>query len=322
MDTRRLPAAVLAAAGDRRGGAAEVAATALDGLLEVAGDPALLEEAVAVLQAGQPAMAPIWHLSRAARAPDPASALADLRRHLTTDADAAVAAATAWLRRRLSDQPGAVATVSHSSLVERVLAQLEIPPRAARAAGSGPQAQADPGTQARPRPQPQPRPQAQAGPAFSVWRLPPRWGSLPDPGGGSPRLSTAPAGPGGGGPGLSTAPAGPAGAGPGSSTGAPDAEGTGPASAATPVVGLVGADAVGPRAVLNAVGTRALAEWVPTLVVATAIKLVPGEVFERLAGPGFEAVPLEAVAAVVVGPEVLPPAEAGRRAEALGRGRS
>ena len=303
MDTRRLPAAVLAAAGDRRGGAAEVAATALDGLLEVAGDPALLEEAVAVLQAGQPAMAPIWHLSRAARAPDPASALADLRRHLDTDADAAVTAATAWLRRRLSDQPGAVATVSHSSLVERVLAQLEIPPRAVRAE-SGPQAQ------------------AQAGPAFSVWRLPPRWGSLPDPGGGSPRLSTTPAGPGGGGPGSSTAPAEPAGGGPGSSTGAPDAEGTGPASAATPVVGLVGADAVGPRAVLNAVGTRALAEWVPTLVVATAIKLVPGEVFERLAGPGFEAVPLEAVAAVVVGPEVVPPAEAGRRAEALSRGRS
>jgi hypothetical protein len=218
MDARRLPAAVLAAAGDRRGGAAEVAATALDGLLEVAGDPALLEEAVAVLLAGQPAMAPMWHLARAARAPDPASALADLRRHLTTDADAAVTAATAWLHRRLAAQPGAVATVSHSSLVDRVLARL--------------------------------------GPA----------------------------------------------------------EGD-------PVVGLVGSDAVGPGAVLNAVGTRALAGWVPTLVVATAIKLVPGEVFDRLAGPGFEVVPLEAVAAVVVGAEVLSPAEAGRRAEAVSRGR-
>jgi hypothetical protein len=69
------------------------------------------------------------------------------------------------------------------------------------------------------------------------------------------------------------------------------------------------------------VGTRALAEAVPTLVVATGIKLVPGEVFDRLAGPGFEVVPLEAVAAVVVGPEVLSPAEAGRRAEAVSRGR-
>ena len=217
MDARRLPAAVLAAAGDRRGGAAEVAATALDGLLEVADDQARLEEAVAVLLAGQPAMAPIWHLARAAHAPDPAAALADLRRRLTTDAEEAVAAATAWLRRHLADHPGAVATVSHSSLVERVLARL--------------------------------------GPVHG-----------------------------------------------------------------DSVVGVVGADAVGPDGVLNAVGTRALAEAVPTLVVATGIKLVPGEVFDRLAGPGFEVVPLVAVAAVVVGPEVLSPAEAGRRAEAVSRG--
>jgi hypothetical protein len=218
MDARRLPAAVRAAAGDRRGGAAEVAATALDGLLEVADDPDLLEEAVAVLLAGQPAMAPIWHLARAARGPEPTAALTDLRRHLTADADAAVTAATAWLRRHLAAHPGTVATVSHSSLVDRVLAQL---------------------------------------------------------------------GPGGG----------------------------------DPAVGVVGADAVGPDGILNAVGTRALAGQVPTLVVATAIKLVPGEVFGRLAGPGFEVVPLEAVAAVVVGPEVLSPAEAGRRAGAVSRGR-
>jgi hypothetical protein len=218
MDARRLPAAVLAAAGDRRGGAAEVAATALDGLLEVVGDPPLLEEAVAALLAGQPAMAPVWHLARAARGPDPASALADLRRHLAADADAAVTAATAWLRRRLAGQPGAVATVSHSSLVDRVLAQL------------GP-------------------------------------------------------------------------------------------TRGDPVVGVVGADAIGPNGLLNAVGTRALAERVSTLVVATAIKLVPGEVFERLAGPGFEVVPLDVMTAVVVGSEVLAPAEAGRRAAAVSRGR-
>jgi hypothetical protein len=218
MDARRLPAAVLTAAGDRRGGAAEVAATALDGLLEVAGDLELLEEAAATLLAGQPAMAPIWHLARAARGPDPATALADLRRHLTTDADAAVTAATVWLRRHLSDHPGAVATVSHSSLVDRVLARVGL------------------------------------------------------------------------------------------------AEGD-------PAVGVVGADAVGPGGILNAVGTRALAERLPTLVVATAIKLVPGEVFERLAGPGFEVVPLDLLAAVVVGPDVLSPAEAGRRAEVVSRGR-
>jgi hypothetical protein len=218
MDSRRLPEAVLAAAGDRRGGAAEVAATALDGLLEVADDPSLLEEAVAVLLAGQPAMAPIWHLAWAAHGPDPTAALTDLRRRLTTDADAAVTAATAWLHRHLATHPGAVATVSHSSLVDRVLAQI---------------------------------------------------------------------GPTGG----------------------------------DPVVGVAGADAIGPDGILNAVGTLALAEEVPTLVVATAVKLVPGEVFGRLGGPGFEVVPLEALAAMVVGAEVLSPAEAGRRAEAVSRGR-
>jgi hypothetical protein len=223
MDPRRLPAAVLAAAGDRQGGAAEVAARAVDGLLEVAGDPPLLEEAVAVLEAGQPAMAPIWHLARAARAPDPASALAALRRSLVTDADAAVTAATAWLLHRLAGDPGPVATVSHSSLVDRVLA----------AAGR----------------------------------------SAPDAGG------------------------------------------------AAPVVGVVGADAVGPAALLNAVGTRELAARLPTLVVATAVKLVPAAVFDRLGGPGFEVVPLEELAAVVVGGEVLSPAEAGRRAAVISRSR-
>ncbi|MFL5793407.1 MAG: hypothetical protein ACJ77H_05255 [Actinomycetota bacterium] len=218
MDSRRLPEAVLAAAGDRRGGAAEVAATALDGLLEVADDPSLLEEAVAVLLAGQPAMAPIWHLAWAAHGPDPTAALTDLRRRLTTDADAAVTAATAWLHRHLATHPGAVATVSHSSLVDRVLAQI---------------------------------------------------------------------GPTGG----------------------------------DPVVGVAGADAIGPDGILNAVGTLALAEEVPTLVVATAVKLVPGEVFGRLGGPGFEVVPLQTLAAMVVGAEVLSPAETGRRAEAVSRGR-
>ena len=218
MDPRRLPAAVLAAAGDRQGGAIEVAATAVDGLLEVAADPPLLEQAVAVLLAGQPAMAPIWHLARAARGPDPPAALAALRGRLHDDADAAVATATGWLRERLAATAGAVATVSHSSLVDRVLGAL----------GHG-----------------------------------------------------------------------------------------GPPA---PVVGVVGADAIGPAALLNAAGSRELAARLPTLVVATAVKLVPAEVFDRLGGPGFELVPLEALAAVVIGPEVLSPAGAGRRAGALAEG--
>jgi hypothetical protein len=216
MEARGLPAAVLAAASDRRGGALEVAATALDGLLEVADDPSLLGRSVTALLAGQPAMAPIWHLARAARASDPRSALAALRHHLAADADAAVAAATTWLQDRLAARPGAMATVSHSSLVDRVLARV--------------------------------------GPA-----------SVPG----------------------------------------------------DPVVGVVGADAIGPGALLNAVGTRELVGRLPTLVVATAAKLVPAEVFGRLGGQGFEAVPLEAVAAVVVGAEALSPAEAGRRARDL-----
>jgi len=227
MDEGLPPAAVRDAAADRRGGATEVAARALDGLLEVAGDPRRLEAAVAALLAGQPAMAPVWHLARAARGPDPRAALAGLRARLGADADAAVDAAAAWLRPRLAGGGrGAVATVSHSSLVDRVLARLAL-----GAAGS-------PGA-----------------------------------------------------------------------TGA-----AGAAGAAQPVVGLVGADAVGPEAFLNAAGTGELAARLPTLVVATAIKLLPAEAFARLAGPGFEAVPLRAVAAVVVGPAVLSPAEAGRLA--------
>jgi hypothetical protein len=220
MRFRGLPAAVLAAANDREGGAMEVAATALDGLLEVATDPDLLESAVAALVAGQPAMAPVWHLARAARSPDPPSALAALRRRLDTDADAAVTTATAWLREHLAANPGALATVSHSSLVDRVLAALGLP--------------------------------------------------------GSP-----------------------------------------PTGSTAPGAGVVGADAIGPEGLLNAVGTRELVGRVPTLVVATAVKLVPAEVFGLLGGAGFEVVPLEAVAAVVVGPEVLSPAEAGRRATGL-----
>jgi hypothetical protein len=227
MDARRLPPAVLAAASDRQGGALEVAATALGGLLEVADDPDLLVEAVAVLESGQPAMAPIWHLALAARSPDPPSALATMRTRLAADADAAVEAATDWLLDRLAahldgGHPGAVATVSHSSLVDRVLGRVD------RALG--------------------------------------RQGA-------------------------------------GSSTG--------------PVVGVAGADAIGPEGVLNAEGTRELVGRVPTVVVATAVKLVPAEVFGRLGGAGFEVVRLEALAAVVVGAEVLSPAEAGRRARAL-----
>jgi hypothetical protein len=253
MEAPRLPPAVLAAAADRVGGALEVAATALDGLLELAGDRALLEEAAAVLETGQPAMAPIWHLAEAARGPDPPSALTALRRRLTADADAAVEAATAWVVDRLGDHPGTVGTVSHSSLVERVLGRV-----------GGARQSATPRI------------------------VGPLHGRVTQPEAEGARLSTAP----------------------GRDQGARVSSG--------PVLGLVGADAIGPGALLNADGTRELVERLPTLVVATAVKLVPAEVFGRLGGAGFEVVPLAGVAAVVVGGEVLSPAEAGRRAAGLG----
>jgi hypothetical protein len=230
-----LPAAVLAAASDREGGASEVAAMAVEGLLELAGDRARLDAAVAVLLAGQPAMAPMWHLARAAGAPDPAAALRGLRRLLDSEADAAVAVAAGWLAHR----PGPVRTVSHSSLVDRVLARL---------GGSG-GLMSEAGTQAA--------------------------GGHAEPSG-SPPVDQGPVG-----------------------------------------AGLVGADAIGPSALLNAAGTGALAAAVPTLVVTTSLKLVPAAAFERLAAPGFEAVPLSALAAVTLGGELVEPAEAGRRAAAL-----
>jgi hypothetical protein len=83
------------------------------------------------------------------------------------------------------------------------------------------------------------------------------------------------------------------------------------------MVGLVGADAVGPDAVLNVVGTGRLAGMVPTVVLATSIKLVPATWFEVLGGDGLETVPLRAFEAVILDGDLLAPADAGRRAAAL-----
>jgi hypothetical protein len=226
-----LPSAIVEAAGDRRRGATEIARRALAGLLEIAGDRELLAVAATALVEGQPAMAPIWHLANAARSDDPATALADLRERLDREATAAVEVAVAWLRNWRRRRPGAVATVSHSSLVDAVLERLG--PQAAAAAGLN-------------------------------------QGAAPGRGRGG-----------------------------------------------EPGVALVGADAIGPKALLNAAGTRLLAARVPTLVVSTPLKLVPASVFARLAAPGFEAVPLDLVTAVALGPELLSPEAAGRRAAAL-----
>jgi hypothetical protein len=84
------------------------------------------------------------------------------------------------------------------------------------------------------------------------------------------------------------------------------------------VIGLAGADALGPDAMLNIVGTRDLARQVPTIIVATSVKLLPDEPFRRLGAPGFERVELSLFKAVVIDGETLTPAAAGRRAAALG----
>ncbi|HKE99499.1 MAG TPA: hypothetical protein VKG45_11275 [Actinomycetes bacterium] len=214
MPPTRIPAQVLAAAADRRSGATPIALAAADGLLAVADRPELLAEAVRVLVAGQPAMAPVWHLARAARAADPRAALEALRAALRADTRAAVMVARAWLEQA----GGPAATLSSSSLVDQVLA-------GRRRAGEGE-----------------------------------------------------------------------------------------PAAA-----GIIGADAIGPRALVNAAGSGALAARLPTLVVAVPAKLVPAGPFEGMLAPGFERVPLERFAAVVVGAELLTPRQAGRRAAALDR---
>jgi hypothetical protein len=92
-----------------------------------------------------------------------------------------------------------------------------------------------------------------------------------------------------------------------------------PTSSSIGVIGLAGADGLGPTELLNITGTRDLAESVPTIVVTTSAKLVPEEAFERLGAPGFERVPLTLFESVVLDGEVLSPDEAGRRAAALGR---
>ena len=81
--------------------------------------------------------------------------------------------------------------------------------------------------------------------------------------------------------------------------------------------GLCGADAIGRDEILNIVGTRDLARRLPSVVVTTSDRFVPPDVFAGLGSPLFERIPLSSFEAVIVGNEVLTPAEAGARAAAL-----
>jgi hypothetical protein len=83
------------------------------------------------------------------------------------------------------------------------------------------------------------------------------------------------------------------------------------------VIALAGADAIGPAEVLNIKGTAELAGRLPTLVVTTSLKLVPGSVFSRLGAPVFERIPLHAFAAVALDGRILDPEDVGRRAAAI-----
>lgn len=84
-----------------------------------------------------------------------------------------------------------------------------------------------------------------------------------------------------------------------------------------PLIALAGADAIGPTTVLNIRGTRELAHRLPTLVVTTALKLVPQPVFARLGAPVFEHIPLDSFVGVVLDGDILSPGEVGRRAAEL-----
>lgn len=88
-----------------------------------------------------------------------------------------------------------------------------------------------------------------------------------------------------------------------------------------PGIGLAGADAIGPDELLNMVGTRDLAARLPTVIVTTSSRLVPGDVFSRLGSPLFERIPLDWFRAVVIDGEVLRPAEVRAAAIAVAGGR-
>ncbi|MGC9665872.1 hypothetical protein ACNTMW_04875 [Planosporangium sp. 12N6] len=211
MSAPTLTPRLVAALADETSGATGVVRQVIDGLRELADDRDRLRATADLAAARLPWCAPMWHVVRAAYAPDPRSALWSLRERLDFDVDRSVATAV----KLLTERGCAVRTAPGSALVSAVLDSL------------------------------------------------------------------APPGPG------------------------------------TGVVGLAGADAVGPGAVLNIAGTRELAVAVPTIVVATSVKLVPEDAFGRLGAPGFEAVPLGLFEAVVLDGEFLTPQQAGQRAAAL-----
>lgn len=225
MDQTSLPTPLQEAVTVTTAGATGVAHLAITGLLELVDDQAELERATAFLRARLTGYGPIWHIARAVRGDDPAAALRRIRDDLTQAVENSVKAAVDWV---VEHGGPPVAVAPSSSIVGRVLAQLDGVRPGGHRAGAGPV-------------------------TYS----------------------------------------------------------------AEPVIALAGADAIGPTAVLNIVGTRELAERLPTLVVTTSLKLVPGPVFERLGAPVFEPIPLDRFAGIVIDGEVFSPEAAGHRAATL-----
>jgi hypothetical protein len=212
MNAPMLTSRLTAAVEDQTSGATGVVRQVIDGLSELVAEPERLRATAGIVAAELPWCAPMWHVVRAANAPDPAVALNLLREKTEFDVDRSVAVTV----KLLTERGGTVRTAPGSALVGAVLDAL-------------------------------------------------------------PRQSRSDAA----------------------------------------VTGLVGADALGPGAVLNVAGTADLARTVPTIVVMTSLKLVPAEVFQRLGADGFERIDLPLFEAVVLDGEVLTPAEAGCRAAAL-----
>jgi hypothetical protein len=212
MNAPMLTSRLTAAVEDQTSGATGVVRQVIDGLSELVAEPDRLRTTADIVAAKLPWCAPMWHVVRAANAPDPAAALRSLREKSEFDVDRSVAVAV----KLLTERDGAVRTAPGSALVGAVLDALARQPRSDE-----------------------------------------------------------------------------------------------------PVTGLVGADALGPDALLNIAGTAELARTVPTIVVMTSLKLVPAEAFRRLGADGFERIDLPLFEAVVMDGEVLTPTEAGRRAAAL-----
>jgi hypothetical protein len=101
-------------------GATGTARSVVTGLLQVAGNPTKLAEAVAILTNRLPGDAPIWHITQAAQSHDPIPALADIRDDLDRAVPQSVATAVRWV----TEHGGRVAVAPSSSVVAEVLSQL------------------------------------------------------------------------------------------------------------------------------------------------------------------------------------------------------